>query len=150
MSDRAGPPHLGGRVAFISFGAGDREGDAGAVAGAIAELKADVFTGAAGRCDVECQHTMELDLGDRAHHDVRRHVRRERLTNSRCRALDTSVAILPEPQVPRDLGRARQLPLDAHRPATVGLRDLGPVELELVDQLLVPGDAPVWRRQWLV
>ena len=59
------------------------------------------------------------------------------------------VPVLAEPQVPRHVGRARQLTLDAHRPAAIGLGDLRPVEPELVDQLLVAGDAAVRRRQRL-
>ena len=43
--------------------------------------------------------------------------------------------------------RARQLALVAHRPAVVGGADLRAVETELVDQLLVAGDAAVRRRR---
>jgi hypothetical protein len=60
------------------------------------------------------------------------------------------VAVLAEPQVPGDLGRAGQLTLDAHRPATIRLAHLGLVEAELVDQLVVAGDGVIRRGQWFV
>ncbi|MDQ1433110.1 MAG: hypothetical protein QOF40_3712, partial [Actinomycetota bacterium] len=46
MPDRACTPHLGRGVALAGIGAGDREDDARAVAGAVGEFDTDVVAGA--------------------------------------------------------------------------------------------------------
>lgn len=89
------------------------------------------------------RHLAQIDFGHRPDHHVRGHVGRQRFTDCGCVALFAGVAVVAEPQVPRDRCGAGQLTFDPNGPTDVGLCHFGLVEPELVDQFFVPGDASV-------
>ena len=88
--------------------------------GAVDELEAEMLPWPAGRRDIERQNVVEIDFRNSADHDIRCHVRRQWLANPGRFALRACFAVLAEPQVPRDRGRAGQLAFDSDAPAIVG------------------------------
>ena len=144
-------PHLGGRVALGGIGAGDRQRDARAVAGALGEGDPHVIARTAGPGRRRTPAPRAARPRSRC-----RSRRRVPCTASAARRRPAPGAARPCRGPCRTTGPTRtsagQVSWRSMRtvqrpPASV---DLGPIEPELVDQLLVPGDATIGRRQRLV
>src|SRR5690606_37746726 len=130
-------PRRNGVVPLIRIGAADLEHQPGTVTSALAERQAHGIARPARRRR-QREGPRRFDLGDGAEHDLGSNRRAELFADGQCGRADG--------KVPRGLGGADQLTLEANPPAGTGRADRRPVETEQLDELLVPSLAAVLRQ----